>query len=119
MTAEMMLGPRHMLVGILERLACRVNQVQPGARRRRLLFLGERQGSESENEPDRQHAGDDRALLQHALLPLVTTNSRASAGGAPAPRRPAARTPLIAAPRPAGPQPRDGLQRGLPLTLLR
>ncbi len=36
---------------------------------------------------------------------------RASAGGAPAPRRPAARTTIRGAPRPAGPQPRDGLQR--------
>src|SRR5205807_2476812 len=33
---------------------------------------------------------------------------RASAGGAPAPRRPAARTTIRGAPRPAGPQPRAG-----------
>src|SRR5437867_974839 len=64
--------------------------------------------------------------------------SRASAGGAPAPRRPAARTSSLesrlgrrgprpatacsahvksgVAPRPAGPPPRDGLQRALQLT---
>src|SRR5215468_740124 len=39
---------------------------------------------------------------------------RASADGAPAPRRPAARKPISGAPRPTGPQPRDGLQRANP-----
>src|SRR5439155_18691224 len=51
----------------------------------------------------------------NAPFELVHHNRRASAGGAPAPRRPAARTPIvIGAPRPAGPQPRDGLRRALP-----
>src|SRR5262245_253281 len=47
------------------------------------------------------------------IVPSPFIHMRASAGGAPAPRRPAART-AIGAPRPAGPQPRDGLQRALP-----
>src|SRR5439155_11987263 len=60
------------------------------------------------------HPGGERPGLRDGAVHLPVADdewcshpiTRASAGGAPAPRRPAARTPSIGAPRRAGPPPR-------------